>query len=56
MMPGGEGITLIARGAYLPDGTRLLVFDDVSEMVSANARRRLGAMSPGVWRMKSRTR
>ncbi len=35
MMPGGEGITLIARGAYLPDGTRLLVFDDVSEMVSA---------------------
>lgn len=30
-----SAITLIARGAPLPDDTRLLVFDDVSEMVSA---------------------
>ncbi len=30
-----EGITLIARGALLPNNERLLVFDDVSEMVSA---------------------
>ena len=28
-------VTLIARGAILPDGLRLLVFDDISEMVSA---------------------
>jgi nitrogen fixation/metabolism regulation signal transduction histidine kinase len=33
--PFEEGITLIARGALLPDNERLLVFDDVSEMVSA---------------------
>ena len=42
---GGEGqtmdadsvraITLVARGAILPDQTRLLVFDDISEIVSA---------------------
>ncbi len=31
-----EGIiTLVARGAELPDRTRLLVFDDISEIVSA---------------------
>ena len=30
-----ESITLIARGALLPNNERLLVFDDVSEMVSA---------------------
>ncbi len=29
------GVTLIARGALLPHGERLLVFDDVSDMVSA---------------------
>jgi nitrogen fixation/metabolism regulation signal transduction histidine kinase len=28
-------VTLIARGAVLPDGMRLLVFDDISEIVSA---------------------
>ncbi len=28
-------VTLLARGAVLPDGTRLLVFDDISEIVSA---------------------
>jgi nitrogen fixation/metabolism regulation signal transduction histidine kinase len=33
--PQDEGITLIARGALLPNNERLLVFDDVSEMVSA---------------------
>jgi nitrogen fixation/metabolism regulation signal transduction histidine kinase len=33
--PFDEGITLIARGALLPNNERLLVFDDVSEMVSA---------------------
>lgn len=35
--PSGKpnAVSLIARGAVLPDGGRLLVFDDVSEMVSA---------------------
>jgi nitrogen fixation/metabolism regulation signal transduction histidine kinase len=33
--PFDESITLIARGALLPDNERLLVFDDVSEMVAA---------------------
>ncbi len=33
--PQEEGTTLIARGALLPNNERLLVFDDVSEMVSA---------------------
>jgi nitrogen fixation/metabolism regulation signal transduction histidine kinase len=28
-------VTLLARGAELPDATRLLVFDDISEIVSA---------------------
>jgi nitrogen fixation/metabolism regulation signal transduction histidine kinase len=28
-------VTLLARGAALPDGMRLLVFDDISEIVSA---------------------
>jgi nitrogen fixation/metabolism regulation signal transduction histidine kinase len=27
--------TLVARGAFLPDSTRLLVFDDISDIVSA---------------------
>jgi nitrogen fixation/metabolism regulation signal transduction histidine kinase len=27
--------SLVARGAELPDGARLLVFDDISEIVSA---------------------
>jgi nitrogen fixation/metabolism regulation signal transduction histidine kinase len=30
-----SGVTLLARGALLPDGMRLLVFDDISEIVSA---------------------
>jgi len=30
-----SGVTLLARGATLPDGMRLLVFDDISEIVSA---------------------
>jgi nitrogen fixation/metabolism regulation signal transduction histidine kinase len=30
-----SAVTLLARGAFLPDGTRLLVFDDISEVVSA---------------------
>jgi nitrogen fixation/metabolism regulation signal transduction histidine kinase len=29
------GVALLARGAVLPDGMRLLVFDDISEIVSA---------------------
>ena len=33
--PQDESTTLIARGALLPNNERLLVFDDVSEMVSA---------------------
>ena len=31
----GDNVTLIARGALLPHGERLLVFDDVSEIISA---------------------
>jgi nitrogen fixation/metabolism regulation signal transduction histidine kinase len=30
-----NSVTLVARGAILPDGMRLLVFDDISEIVSA---------------------
>ena len=30
-----DAITIVARGALLPDSTRLLVFDDISEIVSA---------------------
>ena len=37
--PQGQGITLIARGALLPNEERLLVFDDVSDMVSAQRAR-----------------
>jgi len=33
--PGVNAITLVARGAELPGATRLLVFDDISEIVSA---------------------
>ena len=31
----GTGISLLVRGAHLPGGTRLLVFDDISDVVSA---------------------
>jgi nitrogen fixation/metabolism regulation signal transduction histidine kinase len=33
--PFDQAVTLVARGAELPDNARLLVFDDISEMVSA---------------------
>lgn len=33
--PFDRSLTLVARGAELPDHTRLLVFDDISEIVSA---------------------
>jgi nitrogen fixation/metabolism regulation signal transduction histidine kinase len=33
--PSGDAITLVARGAELPGSNRLLVFDDISEIVSA---------------------
>lgn len=33
--PFDQAITLVARGAELPDNARLLVFDDISEIVSA---------------------
>ncbi|WP_026434009.1 sensor histidine kinase [Paracidovorax oryzae] len=33
--PSGNGTSLVARGAELPDALRLLVFDDISEIVSA---------------------
>ncbi|MEY4979516.1 MAG: hypothetical protein RLZZ352_1786 [Pseudomonadota bacterium] len=33
--PRNDSVTLIARGALLPNHDRLLVFDDVSDMVSA---------------------
>ncbi|MBF5007590.1 HAMP domain-containing protein [Diaphorobacter sp. NR2-3-3-1] len=32
---GEQGTSLVARGAELPEGARLLVFDDISEIVSA---------------------
>ena len=32
--PDDETLTLVARGAELPDSARLLVFDDISEIVS----------------------
>ncbi|MBK9359919.1 MAG: HAMP domain-containing protein [Rubrivivax sp.] len=31
----GSGISLLVRGAHLPGGMRLLVFDDITEVVSA---------------------
>ncbi|MCW5655214.1 MAG: HAMP domain-containing protein [Hydrogenophaga sp.] len=43
--PFDEGITLIARGALLPNGERLLVFDDVSEMVSAQRAKAWGEVA-----------
>ena len=43
--PFDEGITLIARGALLPHNQRLLVFDDVSEMVSAQRAKAWGEVA-----------
>lgn len=33
--PNADAVSLVARGAELPGGQRLLVFDDISEIVSA---------------------
>ncbi len=33
--PDADAVSVVARGAALPDGQRLLVFDDISEIVSA---------------------
>lgn len=33
--PNAEAVSIVARGAALPGGLRLLVFDDISEIVSA---------------------
>ncbi|MGV3727992.1 ATP-binding protein [Hydrogenophaga sp.] len=43
--PFQEGLTLIARGALLPNNERLLVFDDVSEMVSAQRAKAWGEVA-----------
>ncbi|MFM6986771.1 MAG: ATP-binding protein [Hydrogenophaga sp.] len=43
--PFDSGITLIARGALLPNNDRLLVFDDVSEMVSAQRAKAWGEVA-----------
>ncbi|QHE88237.1 ATP-binding protein [Hydrogenophaga sp. BPS33] len=43
--PFEQGITLIARGALLPNNERLLVFDDVSEMVSAQRAKAWGEVA-----------
>ncbi|WP_245638683.1 sensor histidine kinase [Hydrogenophaga palleronii] len=43
--PFGEGLTVIARGALLPNGERLLVFDDVSDMVSAQRAKAWGEVA-----------
>lgn len=40
-----DSITLVARGAVLPDATRLLVFDDISEIVSAQRARAWGEVA-----------
>jgi len=43
--PFDQGITLIARGALLPDNQRLLVFDDVSEVASAQRAKAWGEVA-----------
>ncbi len=40
-----DSITLVARGALLPDDNRLLVFDDISEVVSAQRARAWGEVA-----------
>jgi len=42
---GSASLTLVARGALLPDGRRLLVFDDISEVVSAQRARAWGEVA-----------
>ncbi len=43
--PFGSSITIVARGASLPQGKRLLVFDDVSELVSAQRAKAWGEVA-----------
>ena len=43
--PFQDGITIVARGAWLPDHKRLLVFDDVSELVSAQRAKAWGEVA-----------
>jgi nitrogen fixation/metabolism regulation signal transduction histidine kinase len=43
--PAHHAITIIARGTWLPDGKRLLVFDDVSELVSAQRAKAWGEVA-----------
>lgn len=40
-----QSVTLVVRGALLPDGNRLLVFDDISEIVSAQRARAWGEVA-----------
>ena len=40
-----DGITIVARGAWLPEGKRLIVFDDVSELVSAQRAKAWGEVA-----------
>jgi nitrogen fixation/metabolism regulation signal transduction histidine kinase len=43
--PFQDGITIVARGAWLPESKRLLVFDDVSELVSAQRAKAWGEVA-----------
>ncbi len=43
--PFQDGITIVARGAWLPENKRLLVFDDVSEVVSAQRAKAWGEVA-----------
>jgi nitrogen fixation/metabolism regulation signal transduction histidine kinase len=40
-----RSVTLVARGAILPDASRLVVFDDISEIVSAQRARAWGEVA-----------
>ncbi len=40
-----QGTSLVMRGAQLPDSTRLLVFDDISELVSAQRAKAWGEVA-----------
>lgn len=43
--PMQNGITIVARGAWLPERKRLLVFDDMSELVSAQRAKAWGEVA-----------
>lgn len=43
--PFDKALSIVARGAELPDNTRLLVFDDISEIVSAQRARAWGEVA-----------